>query len=409
MNRIAEVESARFVPWKFWRRLGAFAIIPGMKITQVESQVLRLPLNRPITAPLAPGSLPLAGDGSSFGGIRLDHLFMLVVHLDTDAGHRGLGFAYTLGGGGRAMKALADADLAPIVLGENPLDHERIGQKVYWRLQTIGRRGLVSQAYSAFDLALWDIKGKAAGLPLHKLLGGARDSAPVYGSDTGWLWMTPDEIVEASRPYIEQGMMGVKIKVGNPRPEIDADRVTRVREVLGEEIWLAVDANQRYDYATALAMGRFFEEDIGVDWFEEPISCEDVAGHVRLRDKLELPIALGETLFGRDEFVKYLDSNAVDILQPDVTRVGGLTEWLKLAAVAETYHRPLAPHLLPEVAVHLACALPGVTLVEWMPWLTPAFLEPPAIVQGRIVPPPRPGLGLDINPDVATKYQLAAT
>src|ERR1700681_2667883 len=197
-----------------------------MRITQLDSQLLRLPLARPLRAPR---------EGDRAG--QLDHVFMLVVYLDTDAGHRGLGFAYALQGGARALKVIADDDIAPLLLGEDPLDHERLGRKVYWRLQTIGRRGLVAQVYSAVDLALWDIKGKCAGLPLYKLLGGARESAPVYGSDTRWVWMSPEEIVEASRPYLEQGMMGIKVKVGGPNPDTDAERLTRVREALGEDVW----------------------------------------------------------------------------------------------------------------------------------------------------------------------------
>lgn len=365
-----------------------------MRITQLESQLLRLPLTRPITDP------------NEERGARLDHIFMLIVYLDTDAGHRGLGFAYALQGGGRALKVIADDDLTPLVVGEDPLDHERLGAKAYWRLQSIGRRGLVAQAYSAVDLALWDIKGKAAGLPLYKLLGGARESAPVYASDAGWMWMSPDEIVEASMAYLDDGMMGVKIKVGNANPEIDVDRITRIREALGEDIWLAVDANQRYDFGTALAMGRFFEEEIGVDWFEEPISCEDIEGHVRLASKLEVPLALGETLFGIDEFRAYLERGVGDIVQPDVTRVGGLSEWLRIASLAELHHRPLAPHLLPEVSIHLACGLPDVRMVEYMPWLYPALVEPPAIEKGQMLPPQRPGLGLEINSDAVEKYRM---
>lgn len=366
-----------------------------MKITQVESQVLRLPLTRPITSPK---------DGDRGG--RLDHVFLLLVYLDTDAGHRGLGFAYTLQGGGRALKVLADDDIAPLLLGEDPLDHERLGKKFYWRLQSIARRGLVAQVYSAVDLALWDIKGKAAGLPLYKLLGGARESAPVYGSDTGWLWMSADEIIAASRPYVEQGMAGVKLKVGHDELETDAERVMKVREAFGEDLWLAVDANQRYDYTKALDLGRFLQEEVVVEWFEEPISCENVEGHAKLAERLEMPIALGETLFGIDEFDHYIDFGAVDVLQPDLTRVGGLTEFLKIAALAERHHLPVAPHLLPEVAVHLACGLPQVSIVEWMPWLTPAFVDPPAIVDGKIIPPQRPGLGLEVRPDVVEKYRL---
>jgi L-alanine-DL-glutamate epimerase-like enolase superfamily enzyme len=131
-----------------------------------------------------------------------------------------------------------------------------------------------------------------------------------------------------------------------------------------------------------------------------------VEGHARLAQRLEVPIALGETLFGRDEFRHYLEASAADILQPDVTRVGGLTEWLKLAALAELHHRPLAPHLLPEVSIHLACGLPNVKMVEYMPWLYPAFVEPPAIVNGQMVPPRRPGLGLEIKPEVVEKYRV---
>ncbi len=365
-----------------------------MRITQLESHLLRLPLSRPISAP-----------GVDAKGARLDHVFFLVVYLDTDTGHRGLGFAYALQGGGRALKVIADDDLAPLLVGEEPLDHERLAAKVYWRLQSVGRRGLVAQAYSAVDLALWDIKGKAAGLPLYKLLGGARESAPVYVADTGWLWMSVEEILAASRPLLEQNVLGLKVKVGG---DADADmrRVTRLREELGEDVWLAVDANQRYDYGTAYEVGRFFEEEVGAGWFEEPISCEDIEGHARLADRLDIPIALGETLFHRDEFRQYLDRGAVGVLQPDVTRVGGLTEWLKVAALAEQHHRRLSPHVLPEVGVHLACGLRHVGAVEYMPWFFPAFQDPPALVNGQVVPPKRPGLGLEIRSDAVEKYRV---
>ena len=205
---------------------------------------MRVPLSRPRA------SLDEAAAG------RHNHVSALLVRLDVDDGPTGLGFAYTLQGSGRALLAVAVDDISPLLQGEDALDHERLGAKVYWALQTIGRRGLVQQAYSAFDVALWDLKAKAANLPLYKLLGGARESAPVYGSDTAWLWMSTDQIVEASRPYLDQGMMGIKVKVG-AGPEADADRLTALREAFGDDVWLAVDANERYDYGTALAMGRF--------------------------------------------------------------------------------------------------------------------------------------------------------
>jgi L-alanine-DL-glutamate epimerase-like enolase superfamily enzyme len=367
-----------------------------MRITQADNQVLCVPLKRPIHAPPAGNR-----------GKRIDHIYLLVVHLDTDAGHRGLGVAYAIEGGGRALQAIAQDDLSPLLIGEDPLDHERLAVKVLGQLAGIAQGGLVLQAYSAIDLALWDVKGKVAGLPLWKLLGGARETAPVYGADAGWLWMTPEEIVEASRAYLDQGMMGIKVRVGGTSPEVDAERVTRVREALGEDAWLAVDASQRYDYATALSMGHFFEEEMGIDWFEEPLICKDIEGHARLADKLEVPITAGGAL-DRHDLHNYLAAGAADILQANVTCLGGLTQWLKIAAVAEAYHRPMAAHLLPEVGVHLACALPTVRAVEYVPWLNAVFAEPMTFVNGQLVPPKRPGLGLEIRPDAIEKYRLSA-
>jgi L-alanine-DL-glutamate epimerase-like enolase superfamily enzyme len=154
-------------------------------------------------------------------------------------------------------------------------------------------------------------------------------------------------------------------------------------------------------------MGEFFADEIGVDWFEEPLACDDVDGYARLVERLEVPIAAGESLFGVDEFRVHLERSAVEILQPDVTRLGGLTPWLKVAALAELHRRPLAPHLLPEIGAHLACGLPNVAIVEFMPWLFPLFVEPPTLEKGRLVPFHRPGLGLEIDADAVEKYRVA--
>src|SRR3954471_5957874 len=187
-----------------------------MRIARIDCQLLHVPFARPRASPAE------AAAG------RLNHVVVLLVRVDTDAGLAGLGFAYTLQGSGRALLALAVDDLAPLLVGEDPLDHERLAAKVYWRLQTVGRRGLVQQAYSALDVALWDLKGKAANQPLWKLLGGARQSARCYGSDSAWLWMSVEQIVGASRDYVDQGM-GLKVKVGGDADE-DVDRVGRIAE-----------------------------------------------------------------------------------------------------------------------------------------------------------------------------------
>ncbi len=337
------------------------------------------------------------------GAGRPERVAVLLVHLDTDTGARGFGFAYTVQGTGRALLATAVDDISPLVVGEDPLDHERLAAKFYWRLQAVGRRGLVAQAYSAFDLALWDLKGKAANLPLYKLLGGARAAAPAFIGDAGWPGLEPAEVLDEARPLLDRGLMGLKLYLGGD-PEADADRAQRVREALGEDLWLAVDARQRYDYATALAMGHFFEEEIGADWFEDPVPCEDVDAYARLAARLEIPLAAGSVLLGGEEFAAYLARDALGVLRPDVTRLGGLTPTLKVIALAETRHRPVSPHVLPEVGVHLACASPRVSAVEYVGWLDPLWATPPHFQDGKLVPPTGPGLGLQVDPDVVAKY-----
>jgi L-alanine-DL-glutamate epimerase-like enolase superfamily enzyme len=365
-----------------------------MRIQSADCRLIHVPLNRPRASPLE----------ASAG--RLNHVIVLTVKLHAE-GLVGLGFAYALQSSGRALLAIAEDDIGPLLIGEDARDHLRLGTKVYWRLQTVGRRGLVRQAYSAFDLALWDLKGKAAGMPLHKLLGGARSSCEAYGSDTAWLWMSPEQVLEASQPYLDAGMKGIKVKVGGD-PDADVSRLTLLREELGDDIWIAVDANERYDLATALTMGRFFEEEVGAGWFEEPITCEDVAGHAWLAERLDLPIAAGEMLFGVEEVERYLEKRALSVLQPDVTRLGGVTPFLEAAALAERHHLAVSPHLMPEVAVHLGCGLPVVTSVEYMPWLYPLFANPPALERGRLVPPPGPGLGLELDEAFAAKHRVSA-
>ncbi len=367
-----------------------------MKITSVESCLLELPLQRPIVAAISSGSR----------GSALDKILMPVVFVQTDERQTGHGYAWCLGGGGRAMLSVINDDLVPALLGEDPLDHERLWQKLYWKTQSIARGGLVTQAVSAIDLALWDLKGKACGQPLYKLLGGLRQSAPIYGSDGGWLNMSVSEVLSAADEYLGQGMRGIKLKVGHEDPSVDLARVRAIRKSLGDDAWIAVDANQKWEYATALRMGREFEQ-LGLAWYEEPMICEDIDGHARLAEKLDIPIALAETLGSRHEIAAFVKADAVDIVQPDITRVGGITEFLKIVAISDAAHRTVEPHLMMEASVHLACGLSGVIGLEYMPWLTLAFTDPPKIENGEMVAPDAPGLGFEVSNAAVNKFRIA--
>ncbi len=367
-----------------------------MQIRSVEGQLLEIPLQRPVVSGMSSG-----GRGSA-----LTTIFMPVVTIVTESGLVGRGYAWSLASGGRAMLQVLGEELGPDLVGLAASDHESILQQLYWKTQGVGRHGLVTQAISAIDLALWDLKGQRADLPLYRLLGGLRDRAPAYGSDGGWLNMSVEEMIAAAQGYLDQGMRGVKLKVGHDDPRVDIDRVTRVREALGSEIWIAVDANQRWDLPRATMAGRAFE-DLGCAWFEEPMLCDDWIGHAKLSRRLDIPVALGETLGSRFEIHAFLQAEAVEIVQPDLTRVGGVTEFLRIASLCEVYRRPVEPHLMMEASVHLACGVPGVDGLEYMPWLTPVFAEPLDFEDGCLLAPRAPGLGLEISESLMEKYRVA--
>jgi L-alanine-DL-glutamate epimerase-like enolase superfamily enzyme len=366
-----------------------------MRITEVKTELLRMPLPRPMQS----------GSSSGKKGGPVSHINMPLVFITTEDGTRGIGYAWSLLGGATATRCVLQDDLAPLLVDEDALDHERLWEKLYRRLQSVGRRGLVTQAMAAVDLALWDIKGKICSLPVHKLLGGCRESAPVYGSDGGWLYMSVSEMLDAFERYLEQGMMGIKMKIGQKDPREDIRRVGEVRRALGDDVWIAVDANQKWDFPTAMWVGRELEQ-LGVAWFEEPLLCEDIPGHARLAAALDIPIAMGETLGSRFEFDAYLRAGAVDILQPDIVRVGGITEMVKVVTLADVAQLPVAPHHMMESTIQVACGAMKSGPIEYMPWVAGAFAEPIQIKDGQMLPPQKPGLGLEIPEEIIRRFRV---
>ena len=366
-----------------------------MRIAEVKTELLRMPLPRPMQA---------ASSSGKKGG-PVDKVNMPIIFITTEDGTTGVGYSWSLLGGDTATRCILKDDFAPLLIDEDALDHERLWHKLYRRLQTVGRRGLVTQAQAAVDLALWDIKGKIAKMPVYKLLGGRRESAPVYYSDGGWLYMSVSEMVAAFEEYLAKGMFGVKMKIGHADYRTDIQRVREVRKALGDKVWIAVDANQKWDYPTAVRVGRELEQ-LGIAWFEEPLLCEDIPGHARLAAELNIPIAMGETLGSRYEFDAYLRAEAADILQPDIIRVGGITEMVKVATLADVANRPVEPHHMMESSIQVACGVLESASIEYMPWVASAFAEPMVIKNGHMFPPQKPGLGLEIPEEIIQRYRV---
>lgn len=319
----------------------------------------------------------------------------LFVEVATEGGHRGLGFSYSKRAGGPGQFAHA-RELADVLIGEDPHDIDRLWTKLAWAGASVGRSGLATQAIAAFDIALWDLKARRAGLPLAKLLGAHRDSVRTYNTSGGFLHTPIEEVKDNAVEALERGIGGIKIKVGQPDWRADLARVSAVREFLDPDVPLMIDANQQWDRATALRMGRIFDE-FGLTWIEEPLNAYDTDGHAALARALDTPIASGEMLAGVAEHVRLIDAGAVDILQPDAPRVGGITQFLKLAAIAEAKHLDIAPHFAMEIHCHLAAAYPLEPWVEHFDWLDPLFEEHLQIDRGRMWVSDRSGLGVTLS------------
>ena len=354
------------------------------RIRTVTLSSVRLPLATPIS------------DAKVFTGRQkpMTEVMFLFCEITTEQGLDGVGFSYSKRAGGPAQYAHAK-EVAELLLGQDPSDIPRLYDQLLWAGASVGRSGVATQALAAVDVCLWDLKAKRAGLPLAKLIGPYRDSVRTYNTSGGFLNAPIEQVLEAATASIEGGIGGIKIKVGHPDAGVDMSRLTAVREHIGDTP-LMVDANQQWDRATALRMGRRMEE-YGLVWIEEPLDAYDAEGHAALAAALDTPIATGEMLASVAEHLRLIDVRAADIVQPDAPRVGGITQFLRLANHADRAGLDLAPHFAMEIHLHLAACYPREPWVEHFDWLDPLWNERLETRAGRMIVPDRPGLGITLS------------
>jgi L-alanine-DL-glutamate epimerase-like enolase superfamily enzyme len=325
----------------------------------------------------------------------MTEVVFLFAEITTELGHTGLGFSYSKRAGGPAQYAHAK-EVAEGLIGEDPNDIGKIYTKLLWAGASVGRSGVATQALAAIDIALYDLKAKRAGLSLAKFLGAYRDSVQAYNTSGGFLNASLEEVKARATVLLEEGIGGIKIKVGLPDTREDLRRVAGIREHIGWDVPLMVDANQQWDRATALRMGRQLEQ-FNLIWIEEPLDAYDFEGHAHLANVLDTPIATGEMLASVAEHKGLINANGCDIIQPDAPRVGGITQFLRLAALADERGLGLAPHFAMEIHLHLAAAYPREPWVEHFDWLDPLFNERLETKDGRMIVPDRPGLGVTLS------------
>ncbi|MDO9403021.1 MAG: mandelate racemase/muconate lactonizing enzyme family protein [Polaromonas sp.] len=357
----------------------------GDRISRVRISSCYLPLANPIS------------DAKVLTGRQkpMTEIAMLFAEIETRDGHQGLGFSYAKRAGGPGQFAHAK-EVAPALIGEDPSDIARLWTKLCWAGASVGRSGMAVQAIGAFDVALYDLKARRAGLSLSKLLGSQRESVQCYNTSGGFLHTPLEQLLVNAAASRARGIGGIKLKVGQPDRALDIRRVEAVRKHLGDDMPLMVDANQQWDRPTAQRMCRIFEQ-FNLVWIEEPLDAYDFVGHAALALQFDTPIATGEMLTSAAEHGELIRHRAADYLMPDAPRVGGITPFLKIAAQAEQAGLSLGPHFAMELHVHLAAVYPTEPWVEHFDWLEPLFNERLDISQGRMMVPTRPGLGLSLS------------
>lgn len=351
-----------------------------MKITRIKARGFRLPLRERMVS----------------ARVTMTHRELVLLEIETDAGISGTGWCTTAGVGGMSAKALIDAYLAPTLIGEDPRNVERLWRRTWMECHAAGPGGITTLALSAIDIALWDIKAKALNEPLHRLLGGARSSVPVYASAIN-LHLTKEQLLDQVRSHLGMGYTMFKLKVGKPDLYEDVERCKAVRELIGSTGVLMLDANQKWGIGEAIQRTSLLGA-VSPLFIEEPLLSDDVHGHRKLRDATGVPIAMGEQLTNRYDFWNYVRDDATDFLQPDVWKVGGISEFMKIVALGAASNIDISPHGAMEISVHLAAAAPNALHVENIFGLNlydfGATATPMPIKDGKLVPPDAPGHGV---------------
>jgi L-alanine-DL-glutamate epimerase-like enolase superfamily enzyme len=317
-----------------------------------------------------------------------------IVRIVIDDGASGTGYCYTIGQGGSSIVALLRDHMGPWLIGRDPAMVEELWKGLFFFTHATSVGGITAFALAAIDTALWDLRCRRAGLPLHVMAGGAQRRIPIYSTEGGWLHIDTGALVDDALAVKAKGFGGTKIKVGRPHVSEDVARLEAVRAAVGPGFEIMTDANQAFTVSEAIRRARAFEP-LDLAWFEEPLPAEDIDGHVRLSRATSLPIAIGESLYHPSHFREYLQRGACSIVQVDVGRVGGITPWLKTAHMAETFNVMVCPHFLMELHVGLCAAVPNAAWVEYIPQLDDITTSRIRIADGHAVPSDAPGIGID--------------
>jgi L-alanine-DL-glutamate epimerase-like enolase superfamily enzyme len=323
---------------------------------------------------------------------------ILTIEIETQDGLVGLGYQLYLNAGFRTTKACLEEIMIPRIIGRDATEIEAIWRDLWRATVADGRGGAQLLALSAIDVALWDLVGQRAQLPLHRLWGHFRNHVPVYGSGC-FRGSGGDGMVAKAKRFVDAGYKAVKMQVGHIWTDAeDIANVRRVRDAVGPNIDIMVDVNMAWTADKAILMGRKLAE-FDIYWLEEPVLPDDFHGYQRIAKALDLRVVGGESHFTRYDLRPFFEDPQLPILQPDVIR-GGLTDMRKTAAIADTWGMTIAPHLYPELMIHVLASIPNGLIIEDMGLLEDIWVSAPKVINGMMEAPEAPGHGLQIKPEI---------
>jgi L-alanine-DL-glutamate epimerase-like enolase superfamily enzyme len=351
--------------------------------------------------------VPWVGEPPANGIMSASARELLVLEVLTRGGLTGMGYLQPLRGGLETLDACIAGMIAPIVIGRDATEVEGIWQSLWRGTYWMGRMGVAIFCLAAVDIALWDLVGKKAGLPLYRLWGKSRSEVPAYGSGC-WRGLGRDGMISKAKHFTGMGLEAIKMQAAHVRPwREDVKNVFAMREALGPDVEIMVDVNMGWTADTAIQAGRYFD-DADIYWLEEPVVCEDFEGYRRIARHLRTRVVGGETHFTRYDMRPFFRKPSTPILQPDMMR-GGLTELRKIAAVADTWGLTIAPHLFHELMVHVLASIPNANYVEYMDWNDDLWVEPAIPQSGKLRPPESPGHGLAFKPDLLKSQRIGGS
>lgn len=324
-----------------------------------------------------------------------DSLELVTAELITETGAKGIGFTYTIGSGGSTILEFLQNVCVPLVRDE-PASPRHLRQTLAAGTTFVGREGISELALAAIDTAAWDLLGKQMDAPLYELLGGHRQEVPAYRTDGGWLHFDEETLIANAEESVESGFDGVKMKVGRGHGE-DIRRIEAVDAVLPDSVDLMIDANCAYTIDQARRLANRLR-DVDLAWLEEPLEKGDYAAYADLRDRVDVPIATGENFYNVTQFKQLIERGGVDIVQPDVARVGGVTPWIAVAEIAEAWGLTLSPHYIEPIHAHLAVAYDNIPYIEHHSTVLDEVTEEPIVpTDGVFIPPKTPGNGVEFT------------